>query len=80
MWCTLLCVIITFVALKLLEKLSRWAWIGDWFTKYVLITGCDTGFGRLTAVALDKQGTGCHVIACEYRFYPLTAEVFLVVT
>ena len=24
--------------------------------KYVLITGCDSGFGRATAIALDKMG------------------------
>ena len=30
-------------------------------SKYVLITGCDTGFGRATAVRLDMMGI--HVLA-----------------
>lgn len=30
-------------------------------SKYVLITGCDTGFGRETAVRLDRMGI--HVLA-----------------
>ena len=30
-------------------------------TKYVLITGCDTGFGRETAIRLDKIGV--HTLA-----------------
>ena len=29
--------------------------------KYVLITGCDTGFGRATAIELDRMGV--HVLA-----------------
>ena len=29
--------------------------------KYVLITGCDTGFGRATAIELDRMGA--HVLA-----------------
>ena len=31
--------------------------------KYVLITGCDCGFGRLTAIALDKMGV-CVLATC----------------
>ena len=31
--------------------------------KYVLITGCDSGFGRLTAIALDKMGV-CVLATC----------------
>ena len=30
-------------------------------TKYVFITGCDSGFGRETAIRLDKMGV--HVLA-----------------
>ena len=30
-------------------------------SKYILITGCDTGFGRETAVRLDRMGI--HVLA-----------------
>lgn len=41
------------------------AWLASWRTskanldlngKYVLITGCDSGFGRETAIRLDKMG------------------------
>ena len=31
--------------------------------KYVLITGCDTGFGRATAIRLDKMGA-CVLATC----------------
>ena len=31
--------------------------------KYVLITGCDSGFGRATAIALDKTGV-CVLATC----------------
>ena len=31
--------------------------------KYVLITGCDSGFGRLTAIRLDKMGV-CVLATC----------------
>ena len=31
--------------------------------KYVLITGCDSGFGRLTAIRLDKLGV-CVLATC----------------
>ena len=32
-------------------------------TKYVFITGCDSGFGRQTAICLDKMGV-CVLAAC----------------
>jgi NADPH:quinone reductase-like Zn-dependent oxidoreductase len=35
--------------------------VHDFNKKYVLITGCDTGFGRTTAILLDQLGF--HVIA-----------------
>ena len=31
--------------------------------KYVLITGCDSGFGRATAISLDKMGV-CVLTTC----------------
>ena len=30
--------------------------VGDYHNKYVLITGCDTGFGKNTAIRLDELG------------------------
>jgi retinol dehydrogenase-16 len=35
--------------------------VDNFGSKYVLITGCDTGFGKLTAIRLDQLGF--HVIA-----------------
>ncbi|KAK3753823.1 hypothetical protein QZH41_005376 [Actinostola sp. cb2023] len=36
--------------------------VGDFSNKYVLITGCDSGFGKTTAIRLDQMGF--HVISC----------------
>ncbi|XP_006822113.1 dehydrogenase/reductase SDR family member 9-like [Saccoglossus kowalevskii] len=46
---------------KLFDWLSRLPTIDGITSKYVLITGCDTGFGNLLAQKLDKKG--CKVIA-----------------
>lgn len=35
--------------------------VDDFHNKYVLVTGCDSGFGNLVAKQLDRQGF--HVIA-----------------
>ena len=35
-------------------------------SKFVLITGCDSGFGRETAIRLDKMGVGV-LAACLTR-------------
>ena len=32
--------------------------MGELGKKYVLITGCDSGFGRETAIRMDKMGIG----------------------
>ena len=39
----------------------REEWLGSFEEKYVLVTGCDTGFGNKFAKRLDKLG--CHVFA-----------------
>lgn len=48
------------LGLLVLYKLYRWCRelprIPDRGTKYVYITGCDTGFGNLAARHLDKKG------------------------
>lgn len=44
-----------------LSWVRRWIRISDIQKKYVLITGCDTGFGNLLAQRLDMLG--CHVFA-----------------
>ena len=44
-----------------LIKLYPRGTVGDLHKKYVLITGCDSGFGKLTAIRLDQLGF--HVFA-----------------
>ena len=49
--------IIFWLSLKFLAKGK----VQNLHTKYVFITGCDSGFGRETAIRLDKMGV--HVLA-----------------
>ncbi|CAD5121795.1 DgyrCDS10270 [Dimorphilus gyrociliatus] len=49
------------ITLRNIEWFIRSFYIGDFKDKYVLITGCDTGFGNLLAKRLD--GKGMRVIA-----------------
>jgi uncharacterized membrane protein len=54
--------ILTLVALwVILKSFFPKPKVSDFHKKYVLITGCDTGFGRTTAIRLDRLGF--HVIA-----------------
>lgn len=46
---------------KLIDFLIRIPSLGNYGDRYILITGCDTGFGNLLAQRLD--GLGCHVFA-----------------
>jgi hypothetical protein len=46
---------------KLLDRLIRWPSVGHFADRYILVTGCDTGFGHGIARRLD--GLGCHVFA-----------------
>jgi len=46
---------------KLLDYLIRIPRIGDYASRHVFVTGCDTGFGNLLAKRLDALG--CHVFA-----------------
>ena len=46
---------------KVLDRLIRRFFLGSYESRYILITGCDTGFGNLIAKRLDKLG--CHVFA-----------------
>ena len=46
-----------FFAKKLFPKVT----VGDYHKRYVLITGCDSGFGEETAIRLDQMGF--HVFA-----------------
>ena len=49
--------IVLWLTLKFLAKQK----VQNLHTKYVFITGCDSGFGRETAIRLDKMGV--HVLA-----------------
>jgi len=52
-----LAVLLTFIFFRISSKKQ----VKDLANKYVLITGCDSGFGHETAVRLDKLGI--HVLA-----------------
>ena len=54
-------VILIFFGCNLLNKLLYMLQISNLGSRYVLITGCDSGFGRALAKRLDDLG--CHVIA-----------------
>ena len=56
-----LIIIILYILYKVLDRLVRWPLLGNRSSKYILITGCDTGFGNLATKELDKLG--CHVFA-----------------
>lgn len=50
-----------FLVYKILDRLIRRPRIGRYKDSYVFVTGCDTGFGRMTAIRLDALGS--HVFA-----------------
>ena len=50
-----------FIVFKLVDWLIRIPNVGDYGSRYILVTGCDTGFGHEIAKRLDKMG--CHVFA-----------------
>lgn len=60
--CNSLCVLIPTSVLALLvvwlflKKLLPKPKVDDFKNKFVLITGCDSGFGKMTAIRLDKMG------------------------
>ena len=58
----LITVLIGLLAIFLVRRLIPRAKV-DVKDKYVLITGCDSGFGRETAIKLDKMGV-CVMATC----------------
>jgi len=50
-----------FVIYKAVDWLLRLFYIGNYSEKYILVTGCDTGFGNNLVKRLDRLG--CHVFA-----------------
>lgn len=60
--CSSVLVVIALIALyKFLDYLLRSLRLPAFNSRYVLVTGCDTGFGNLAAKRLD--GLGCNVFA-----------------
>lgn len=53
--------ILVFVVYKLFDCLLRWPTVGHYNNRYILVTGCDSGFGYAIARRLDQLG--CHVFA-----------------
>jgi len=53
--------IVLVVVYKALDWFIRLFYIGGYNSRYILVTGCDTGFGNLLVKRLD--GLGCHVFA-----------------
>jgi len=64
MLCVFQYIILLVVLYKILDWLIRRFYIGKYNERYILVTGCDTGFGNLAAKRLDKLG--CHVFAGCY--------------
>src|SRR6218665_727103 len=62
--CFVVFTVIAFIVYKILDLLIRIPRVGNYPDRYILITGCDTGFGNLTAKRLDQLG--CHVFAGCY--------------
>ena len=56
---TAIIIILTVIMFRFFSKKQ----VSDLGKKYVLITGCDSGFGRETAVRLDKMGV-CVLATC----------------
>ena len=53
--------VLCYLTYKLFDRLSRIPYIGRSSERYILITGCDSGFGNAAAKRLDSMG--CHVFA-----------------
>ena len=50
-----------YIVYKLIDRLLRLPTVGQYSDRYIVITGCDTGFGQAAARRLDKLG--CHIFA-----------------
>ena len=53
--------IVLFIIYKVVDRLLRRLRIGDYGNRFILVTGCDSGFGNLITKRLD--GLGCHIFA-----------------
>ena len=59
--CAALYLVGAFIVYKILDRFVRMPKIGQLNEKYILVTGCDTGFGHEISKRLDEMG--CHVFA-----------------
>jgi len=57
-------VVLFLIFYKIIDYLIRIPRVGNYSGRYILVTGCDTGFGNLIAKRLDQLG--CHVFAGCY--------------
>lgn len=53
---TIAFVVVTLLGLWIIKRLYIDEVVGNFHEKYVLLTGCDSGFGRETALRLDSLG------------------------
>jgi len=56
--------ILLLIIYKAVDWMLRRFYIGQYNERYILVTGCDTGFGNIAAKRFDKLG--CHVFAGCY--------------
>ena len=49
-------VVVILLGLWIIKRLYIDEFVGNFHEKYVLLTGCDSGFGRETALRLDSLG------------------------
>src|SRR6218665_1391834 len=54
-------IVTIFIVYKILDHIVRIPHVGNYKYRYILVTGCDTGFGNLIAKRLDQLE--CHVFA-----------------
>jgi len=79
---TALCIII--VVYKLLDRVLRRQRIGNYSDRYILVTGCDSGFGHDLVRRLDSLGchvfAGCFTEAGETRLKKICSERVTTIT
>jgi len=54
-------IVMIIIAYKIISWLIRQVYVRNYESRYIFITGCDTGFGNMISKRLDKMG--CHVFA-----------------
>ena len=81
------CALVIYILYKILDRLLRIPYVGKYEERYILVTGCDSGFGKELVKRLDR--IGCHVFAgcltekgetdlmktCTDRLIPVSMDV-----